>query len=131
MSGSEATQTLHLCDPGTFLLRDSSSQTSYFTVSFVNNEREVKHLRVLYSFGEFYFDGVGAGGVSAKTKSNSVLGLVALYWSQGALLQTPYKKRVGTLKELSRIAVNREDFVGGTAECKVVQPFLNLYPFKI
>ena len=42
-------------EPGTYLLRDSQSQTSYFTVSFVNITKHVQHLRINYMMEKFRF----------------------------------------------------------------------------
>lgn len=67
--------------PGTFLLRDSSSTSSYFTLSYVNQLYDVKHLRIEYSMGQFYFYSESSTSMTSRKKSDTVLGLVELYYS--------------------------------------------------
>ncbi len=86
LTGTQASELLRDEEPGTFLVRDSCSHTSYFTMSFVNRSQTVQHLRIDYSIGKFSFHQtprnkeVNSESIdSIHTSSSTVLGLLKLY----------------------------------------------------
>ena len=64
--------------PGTFLIRDSSFQLSYFTMSFLNKNEVVQHIRINYSMGAFSF--------LVNAKDEGVISSVGLMKSSSTIL---------------------------------------------
>ena len=120
-------------NPGSFLLRDSSSAESFFAVTFVTQSMVKKSVKILYSMESFRFQ----SNLTEPLRSDTVLGLIQkqiqrqLERQTTLLLLNPLKRGVQSLKHICRLNVNRrEDFL---VKCKNghVRQYLCLYTYKL
>ena len=133
LSGNTAKTMLTGSPPGRFLIRDSSSQSCYFTMTYTDRNSSVKNIRIGYSFGSFHF----ATNSQPTQKASTVLGLLELYYykeqsedSDQLFLREPIKKGVPSLKHLCRLSLNQQNINTGN-DHKHVQAYLDEYPYKL
>lgn len=133
ISRGEAEEMLTGYNPGSFLLRDSSSAESFFAVTFVTQSMVKKSVKILYSMESFQFQ----SNLTEPLRSDTVLGLIQkqiqrqLERQTTLLLLNPLKRGVQSLKHICRLNVNRrEDFL---VKCKNghVKQYLCLYTYKL
>ncbi|XP_057310853.1 suppressor of cytokine signaling 3-like [Hydractinia symbiolongicarpus] len=131
ISTQEAVEKLKGYEPGRFLVRDSSSQSHYYTVTYVDRKMAIKSIRIEYSYGKFFF----AASSKPVCHSDTVLGLIQTYCSQGKIssdkfLKAPVRKTVSSLKHLSRVSLNKQK---NKAKCDItfVQEQLSVYPYSL
>ena len=133
ISRVEAEEMLFGSDPGTFLIRDSSSDDSLFAVTFVTRYMTVKNVRILYTMGNFQFQ----SNFQKPLCSDTVLGLIEKQISRQRdrrttiLLLNPLKQEVQSLKHICRLNVNRQE--NYLMKCKNVhvRQYLFSYPYKL
>ena len=133
ISRREAEEMLTGYNPGSFLLRDSSSAESLFAVTFVTQSMTIKSVKILYSMESFQFQ----SNLTEPLRSDTVLGLIQKQIQRQLERQTtlfllnPLKRGVQSLKHMCRLNINRrENFL---VKCKngYVRRYLFLYTYKL
>lgn len=133
ISRREAEEMLTGYNPGSFLLRDSSSAESLFAVTFVTQSMTIKSVKILYSMESFQFQ----SNLTEPLRSDTVLGLIQKQIQRQLERQTtlfllnPLKRGVQSLKHMCRLNINRrENFL---VKCKngYVRRYLCLYTYKL
>lgn len=133
ISRVEAEEMLLGSDPGTFLIRDSSSDDSLFAVTFVTRYMTVKNVKILYTMGNFQFQ----SNFQKPLCSDTVLGLIQKQISRQLdrrttiLLLDPLKQGVQSLKHICRLNINKQE--NYLMKCKNVhvRQYLFSYPYKL
>lgn len=137
ISRQEAEKKLFNKKPGTFLVRDGSTEDAIYTVTFVAKNRKILNVRVRFSMGSFLFISNLNTPLIGKTvieliekqidKTHSLLGTKT---SPNIFLLYPHKGQVPSLKHLCRLRVNMSTNI---IRCKNVQlkDYLNMYPYRI
>lgn len=137
ISRQEAEKKLFNKKPGTFLVRDGSTEDAIYTVTFVAKNRKILNVRVRFSMGSFLFISNLNTPLIGKTvieliekqidKTHSLSGTKT---SPNIFLLYPHKEQVPSLKHLCRLRVNMSTNI---IRCKNVQlkDYLNMYPYRI
>lgn len=133
ISRREAEEMLTGYNPGSFLLRDSSSAESLFAVTFVTQNMTIKSVKILYSMESFQFQ----SNLAEPLRSDTVLGLIQKQIQRQLERQTtlfllnPLKRGVQSLKHICRLNINRRE--NSLVKCKngYVRQYLCLYTYKL
>ena len=133
ISRREAEEMLTGYNPGSFLLRDSSSAESLFAVTFVTQSMTIKSVKILYSMESFQFQ----SNLTEPLRSDTVLGLIQKQIQRQLERQTtlfllnPLKRGVQSLKHICRLNINRRE--NSLVKCKngYVRQYLCLYTYKL
>ena len=98
LSSDDAYRMIENEQPGSFLIRDSSCPLHYFTVTYKSILRAVKHIRIAFSQGQYFFR-VPSSMTSLQNvcKTSSVIGLVELYI---AIAKSPVRNETHVYKRL-------------------------------
>lgn len=78
MTPEEALKTLAELEPGSFLVRDSSFRGNYFTLTYKNRKKQIRHIRIEYCKGKFSFQSSQSSSTSYR-KEETVLKLIQYY----------------------------------------------------
>ena len=129
-------------EPGDFIVRESRSMDWYFTLTFKNQNHDIKNVRIGYSFGIFYFETSKKKFSDCKITSESVVKLIELHLKKNLpknkqsltkqiYLIKPFKHSISSLKHICRVCINQRDDDVIDNLPKHLKDYTSNYPYKL